>query len=134
MEEKLYERVLRCTRQGAVSVNGALLQLMIEECEKEVNNTRSVERKLQIYLNMAAVCSSSGYPYSAIRLYQKVKDLSIKTDYQNNRMRYQKYAFQAAHALESEWRRYAPHEKRPEHLKEVMLCYEDLYFLVHNIE
>lgn len=41
MEEKLYERVLRCTRQGIISVNGTLLQSMIEECEKEVKNTRS---------------------------------------------------------------------------------------------
>lgn len=134
MEEKLYERVLRCTRQGIISVNGTLLQSMIEECEKEVKNTRSVERKLLIYLNVAGVCSSSGYPYSAIRFYQKVKELSIKTDYQNNQMRYQKYAIKAASALEAEWKRYTPKEKTPEELKDVMLCYEDLYFLVHNIE
>lgn len=134
MEEKLYERVLRCTRQGTISVNGALLQSMIEECEKEVKNTRSVERKLLIYLNMAGVCSTSGYPYSAIRFYQKVKELSMTTDYQNNQMRYQKYAIKAAYALEAEWKRYTPNEKIPLDLKDVMLCYEDLYFLVHNIE
>ena len=104
-ERKLTGRVIRCTPQGGISeIDAVSLQSLIEEYEIEAENCPGMVGKLRIYLNIAELCSGTGYLRSAVKYYNKVFDLATRAD-KDQRPRLREFVSKAASGIERICRR-----------------------------